>query len=114
MSLAPPLSPPIDADVEYETLGFDYGYVLVDGETISAVDSMTCTVVSGTDVSPQDRLIGMPQIAAALSTGAPNSRVLQMIGGCLAGVTYEIQCVARTTDGQRLSLRTEAQCVGTP
>lgn len=106
------LDPPIDADVEFETVGFDYGFVVAEGETIVAVEEVVCVVLVGTDATPAARLIGSAQIAASRSTGAPAAMVLQLIGGMLTGVTYGLQCVARTSDGQKLSIRCQAQCVG--
>ena len=107
MAQAEPLSPPIDATFEVETIGFDYGFVLAPGETIVSVSEMLINVLSGTDASVTTRLIGSPQVANSVSTNAPRAMVLQKVGNVLAGCNYGLQCVVLTTDGQSLSIQTQ-------
>ncbi len=112
MAQAADLTPPIDATVEVETIAFDFGPALNSGVTISSVASLTCTVHTGIDATPSSRLIGTSAIIASKATGAANAAVAQNIGNMLAGVTYLLQCVANTSDGQKLSLWTRIACVG--
>jgi hypothetical protein len=109
MSQTNPLSPNIDATVEYETVTFDYGLILAAGVTITSA-TVSCAVVSGTDATPSSRVTGSPSTTTSLQTGAPNTAVSQLVGGMVAGVTYRLQCVATTSDGQSLSLWTHLTC----
>jgi hypothetical protein len=105
------LFPPIDATVEQETIGFDFGPALKAGVTITSVATITCAVHSGTDATPSARLVGGSSIVASQATGAPSAAVAQNIGNMLAGVTYVLQCVVNTSDGQKLSLWSRLPCV---
>jgi trimeric autotransporter adhesin len=109
MSQTNPLSPDIDATVEFETVTFDYGLILASGATITSATT-SCAVVSGTDATPSQRITGSPSITTSLQTGASNAAVSQLVGGMVAGVTYRLQCVATTSDGQSLSLWTHLTC----
>jgi hypothetical protein len=105
MSQTNDLSPDIDATVEFETVTFDYGPILASGATVANA-TVTCSVVSGTDATPSQRVVGSPSITTSLQTGAPNAAVSQLV----ASVTYRLQCVAKTSDGQSLSLWTHLTC----
>jgi hypothetical protein len=109
MSQTNSLSPDIDATVEFETVTFDYGLILTSGATITSA-TVTCSVVSGTDATPGQRVTGSPSNTTSLQTGAANAAVSQLVGGMVAGVTYRLQCVATTSDGQSLSLWTHLTC----
>lgn len=105
------LQPPIDAETEIETICFDFGMVLAEGETIASISSILCEVFSGTDEDAADRLIDPAQIAASPTTDAPRAAVLQKVGTMLGDVVYRLQCLVVTTDGQTLSLWTHLPCV---
>ena len=72
MSQTNPLSPDIDATVEFETVTFDYGLILASGATITSATT-SCAVVSGTDATPSQRITGSPSITTSLQTGAANA-----------------------------------------
>ena len=105
------LTPPIDATLELETIGFDFGLALAATTTIASVQSLTCAVHKGTDASPSSRLIGGTTIVPSKSTGLVAQAVAQNIGNAIAGVTYLLQCVVNTSDGQKLSLWARIACV---
>jgi hypothetical protein len=109
MSQTNSLAPAIDATVEFETVTFDYGLILASGATVTSAN-VTCAVVSGTDPSPSSRVVGSSSNTTSLQTGAANAAVSQLVGGMVAGVTYRLQCVAATSDGQQLSLWTHLTC----
>lgn len=108
-----PFSPAYDTG-EIETLTFDYGPALAAGVTITSVQSMKCVVVSGTDASAAARLSGAPVITTSPNTGAPSAAVLQQVSGMLGNVTYQLQALVNTSDGQRLSLRANLPCLPVP
>lgn len=113
MSRTNDLSPPIDNTIELLTIGFDFGLVLGQDEIIGSIASIACATYSGIDANPNSRLIGLPQIVNSQKTQAPLSAVAQQVGGMLAGVTYRLQCVVRTSLGNFPSLWTQFACVGT-
>jgi hypothetical protein len=110
MSQTENLYPPIDATIEEETVTFDYGLILAAGVTLTGTPTVTCAVYSGTDDSPASRLIGPPAFIKSANSGAANAAVAQLVGDMLAGVTYRLQCVCKTSDGQNLSLWTHLSC----
>lgn len=111
MSQTQDLSPPIDAVVEQEIVGFDFGPVLAAGVGITSVVGVTCAVYRGADTNPAARLLGAAQVAPSQATGAPNAQVNQLVGTMLAGATYRLQCTVTTGDGQTLDLWTHLACV---
>lgn len=113
MSLAPALKPNIDPTVEEETVTFDFGLAL-NGNVSISVDEILCIAIVGTDASAGSRLIGDPTVVASPTTGGFNQAVLQLVGTMLAGVTYQLQCVVTTSDGQTLSLRVNWTCATPP
>ncbi len=64
---------------------FDYHEEIDDGETIASA-TLTCTLLSGTDVNPDAVLYGTPTIAG----GA----VLQFFSGGVDGAVYILRCQA--------------------
>ena len=110
MSLTNILTPPIDPNVEFENVAFDYGKILAPGVTLTGTPVVTCIAVKGPDVGGPSRLVGSPMIAPSPSSGAPGGAVIQLVGGMIAGTTYQLQCVAPTTDAQILSLYTYLTC----
>ena len=89
MSQNNPLSPDIDATVEFETVTFDYGLILASGAIVITA-TVTCSVVSGTDPTPRARVVGSPSNTTSLQTGAPSAAVSQLVGGMVAGVTLSL------------------------
>jgi len=110
MSLENVLIPNIDSTVEKEIVTFDYGKTMQPGVTITSISFIAVTILDGFDPSPTSRLLGGPTIGFSPYSGAPSQGVYQLVGTCLAGVTYGFQCVANTSDGQALSIRTEISC----
>lgn len=104
------LLPPIDATVEIETVTFDFGLILVAGVTVTGISSVTCEVVSGTDSNPASRLVGGAAIVASPNSGGANQAVAQLVGTMLGGVTYRLQCVVTSSDGQTISLWNHITC----
>ena len=109
------LQPPIDQTVEQETVTFDYGRILVATANIQSIQSITCTVSQSisdtiTDPTPQARILGAAVLAPSPNSGIPNQAVLQLVGSMIGGITYMIQCVVVTSDGQILSLWTHLTC----
>lgn len=80
---------------ETQTLTFDFTSRLAVSETISSA-SVTATVYSGTDGSPQGIVSGTSTISGAV--------VSQKITGGLLGVTYSLKCTANTSTAQVLQL----------
>src|SRR5271168_3924127 len=114
MSQTNDLSPPIDSSVELLTMGWDFGYVLAAGETIISIVEVTCSVgqfSSGADPNLASRMIGEPAIVTSPKTGIAAAAVAQQVGSMLAGVTYRLQCVVLTTQGNQPSLWTHFLCV---
>jgi hypothetical protein len=104
------LTPPIDADVEAETVTFDYGLILAAGVTVTSIASLKCEVVSGTDPTPTARLLGGATIGTSPNSGGANQATFQLVGTMLGGVTYRLQCVANCSDGQIISLWNHITC----
>lgn len=110
MSQTNNLTPPIDAEVETETVTFDYGNILKPGVILTGTPTITCVVYSGEDPDPTSRIIGDWSFGPSPNTGEPTAAVLQLFGQMVAGATYRLQCVCPTSDGQELSLWTHLGC----
>lgn len=109
------LQPPIDAVVEVETVTFDYGRILVSSAYVTTIVAVSCTVFqsdsdSVVDPTPQNRLISSAVIAPSPNSGLANQAVAQLVGTMIGGITYLLQCVVQTSDGQTLSLWTHITC----
>lgn len=103
------LQPSIDAVIEIETVTFDFGRLLTPDAIITGIISVTCQISQSlsdtiTDPAPQSRAIGAAVITTSPSTGLANQAVSQLVGTMIGGITYELQCVAATSNGQQLSL----------
>lgn len=95
---------PIDTN-ETVTLTFDFGPWLDKNVTISSVTSVTAAAFNGTDGSANSRMVSTPTIVASPYTGAANAAVLQKMGNNpINGVTYRVDAVVATSDGQTLNL----------
>ncbi len=104
------LIPPIDSSVEVEWVYFDYSQIIDPGVLITAVTSLTCTVNYGSDPAASTRLIGASAIVTSPRSQAPSAAVAQLVGDMVGGVTYLLQCVVATDDGQEISLWTHLAC----
>jgi hypothetical protein len=91
----------IDVD-EVDVLTFEFAPGLDEGESIATV-AVQCTVHSGTDASPQDLLVGLPQISG--------TDVLQQVQGNVSGVTYHLRCLATLNSGRVLVAAGYLPCV---
>ncbi len=76
---------------ENELFTLDFVNDLPGGDSIR-----TCSVASGTDAHPADRLVGSPTVFG--------TRVTQRASGFLPGVQYVMACVVMTAMGSELEL----------
>jgi hypothetical protein len=108
----PDLSP-ILAGVEIERVTFDFGLICLasPGNTISAIISVNCLIDSGVDTLGQTRLLSVGPLIASPMTGAANCAFTALFGNMLAGVTYLLQAVVTTADGQELATEARWPCV---
>lgn len=81
--------------------GFDFTNDLATGDTVTGA-SVNFTVQVGVDSNPSSRLVGSPSISTPIVT--------QRIAGLLAGVTYILQIIATTAQGDTLSLYSRIPC----
>lgn len=105
------IGPAIDSVDEQPTVTFDFGPLLAAGASVTSVVAIRCAAYQGVDALASTRLLGPSQLTTSPSTGSGSAAVAQLVGGMVAGVTYRIQCVALTSDGQVLSLWTHLPCV---
>lgn len=85
---------PLDKD-ESDYVAVDYVDMLDTGETLASVTNPAeCTVLAGTDATPQSRLSGAPQISG--------TRVRQLVVQPLQDVDYLIRFKATTSTGRVL------------
>ena len=97
---------PIAPD-EVENLAIDFVNDLSTGDSIQSVMSWSCSVAPESlvpDTAPASRLLGAPALSGTLVT--------QGVYQCLAGVTYLMECVVNTTQGEKLSIWARLPCVG--
>lgn|GEM_PF-1003946 len=104
------LTPPIDAALEQELVTFDYSEILTNSANLISINELTCSVSFGTDATPGARILSAPSIIASPRNGIPASSVVVLVGNMLADVTYRLQCVVNTSDGQILSLWCRLAC----
>lgn len=106
---------PIDSSVEERILTFDFGTNIPAGIRINAVVSLTCSAVNGIDPDAQGRVLTLPAIVDAapppFGSGVASGAVSVLVGNMIAGVTYLLQCVVTTSDGQEPSLWQHLNCV---
>ena len=99
---APITLSPIPLSPKYVSGAFPYGIDFrlqlansaTPGDALSTVTSITASVLSGSDPSPQLILNGSPQISG--------TQVLQQIVGGVAGTQYLVEIVVRTVQGNTL------------
>lgn len=111
--------PPVDPG-EIVTVTFDFGYLLAQAipvggtlpippstqpppavqiANIAPLNPFTCAVVTGSDPSPQTRIIGSSLVIPSPTTGTPAGAVTQQFGNMLGGVKYRIACFVVFTNG---------------
>lgn len=78
---------------------FDFSsqIALADGEIVSAVNTVTVSVLRGVDPSPGDILSGSASIVGDV-------QVRQMVSGGVDGCWYEIACLVTTNGGQSIRM----------
>lgn len=81
---------------EDQVYGFDFVNDMLTGDVINRA-VVSFTVQTGVDGSPSSHLVGMPIIT-------PPTVVAQRVENLIAGVTYILQIVATTQQGDTLSL----------
>jgi hypothetical protein len=87
-------------------LSFDFASYLSPGDSLASVTSWTCTVAEQSlepDASPSSRLSGSPTTSGTL--------VIQRVQGCLANVTYVMEALVQTVNGETLSLWQYIDCI---
>jgi hypothetical protein len=87
---------PARGSIETFNVTFDFSNALSEGETISAVASVTINAFKGIDPDAQSRLYGSATISGSLI----GIRLREM----LADVTYQIIVAVQTTDSETLGL----------
>lgn len=92
--MKPALLDAIDV-VEKVNLSFPFASEIEVGETIDSVQ-MSCSVKTGTDVTPQATLVGSAVVMAN------TFEVIQRIRGQVAPVTYKYKCIATLSSGRVL------------
>jgi hypothetical protein len=101
--------PPIDELVQVQTVTFDFGAgaYLPNGVTLQGTPTVMISVKSGTDGTPNDRVLQAPRIGTAPApngSGRTDCAVLVQIGQCPGPVTYLVQCVCARSDGDIASM----------
>lgn len=93
--------PAIAANVEVEPFLFDFGSNLAgSGGSILSVDAVNITPVVGVDSDAASRIQAGPEIVPSLSNPEMlAAAVVVWIGKCLGDVTYLIQVVVSSSDG---------------
>ena len=84
-----------------EVYSFDFTKRLAAGEMLLS-SAWTMTVTSGIDPLPGNHLIGGSTITGSVSS--------QMIGGCIAAVTYTLFAQVTTSGGQTLPVYADLYC----
>lgn len=79
--------------VETPVLTLDFTNELL-GESITTISNVLVTVISGIDPNPSAILVGAPGIQVGL--------VLQGVQGGVAGATYEVKAIIRTSGNRTL------------
>lgn len=90
-------------EAESEVFAFDFRRDLAPGEALTAVQ-FQLSVIDGTDATVASRLIG-PAIVSG-------TQARQRIGTLVDGVTYKVQAIVSTTQGNTKSLWGRVTCKG--
>lgn len=83
------------APTESEYLSIDFVNDLPTGDSIASVSSVTLSVVSGTDLTPNSHLVGSP--------GVSGTTVSQKVSGLLDTVTYCFTVTIATSNSLTIS-----------
>jgi len=93
---------PSIAPTQVQTCAIDFGNFLPSGVTLTGTPTIRITLRSGTDASPQSRLVGGPTVGTAAAaiggTGIANAAILFQIGGCVGGAVYTIETYCTRSD----------------
>jgi hypothetical protein len=109
----------IDPTVEKVTVTFNFDPWLGSGVTIASIVGITVAnagVSLTQDPNPQGIVFGASQIGPVppafpgVPAGVFGRAVLQQFAGCVANVTYLLQCTVLTSDNQELNLATHLPC----
>lgn len=111
MSRGNDLCPSIDAVLEEEPIGFDFGPMLAQGVTLLSIEELIVTVEFGVDADPASRVLSTPQIVPSPTTGHASQAVAVMFGTAIGGVTYRLQCVCVASDDSHPSVWGDFPCV---
>ena len=87
----------------WRNMSFAPGLASDGSETITGTPTVTITVLSGTDATPQSRLVSGPLVVGPL--------VSVLLGTMIASTNYEIMIIVHTSKSQILSLSTQQQCL---
>jgi hypothetical protein len=79
-----------------DLFGFSYAEPLADEEQVLGA-TFSIEVVDGRDPHPEAMLVGPARVTSPIVT--------QLLQGGLAGVTYQLECVAYTSAGRSLTGR---------
>lgn len=101
-------SPALAGSIEGEVACFDFATRVPSGVTIAAIASVTASLHSGADPSPQNIVSGTAQIVASPSSGLAAQAVAQTIEGGIGGTVYLLVCLVQCSDGVPRSLEAHA------
>lgn len=92
---------PIQQDPQYNTeslvRGMDFtDQLILTGDTLTGIPSVTASVMSGTDPNPADILVGNPSLSQN------NMQVLQRVSNGVPGTAYILTFKCGTTQGNTL------------
>lgn len=86
---------------EQVALSFDFSLAIQAGTTLSS-PTVTISLVSGIDATPNARLIGGPAVVG--------NSVVQMVGSLQPAATYDILATVLTSTGETLQVNAHQAC----
>jgi hypothetical protein len=95
--------------IESDVYGLDFVNDLDEGETLVSA-AWYLTVVQGTDPTPNSHLVGVAELVTPEGTSAQTA-TQQRISGLLPDVTYAVQAVVTTSEGNTKALFSHIQGV---
>jgi hypothetical protein len=93
---------PFVSPAQKQTISVDFGAFLPGGVTLTGSPTVTATVNSGTDSTPQSRISGGSVGTESLAnggSGVANTAISFQVSGTLPGVVYIIEVVCTRSDG---------------
>lgn len=107
--------PPIDALIQKQTLGVDFGLFLPPGVTLTGTPTVSISVTQGVDPNAAERLLASPTIGTIQpgqnGTGVIDVSLLQQVGTCLGGVDYLLVFSCDRSDGDNVVAWAHLPCV---